>query len=977
MTRAELIQYITDNVYPNARNEVTAPMVRDSLLEIVDFLGDAATYNIGMVASGNQGLVTGGNVNTAIALALLPYYTAVETGQAIDDAIARIGLGQAAYKNIGQVAENNTDLVTGGQVYTAINTALTSAIKFQGISDTPLTDGSTTNPIQINGQSYTAKKGDMVVYGGNEFLWVGNKWQQMGDESSYALKTVQITGTGYLTGGGDLTQSRTLDISATAKGYIDHGEAAYNYFPGGVLDSTHLPSMYIGTTSVQFTAAAQNLTGISSVRATSNVLTLFEWDVTNSAWHFHGNIYTDGWFSGGGISPGGGGGGGGIDPVAMWRLLTNDPSLTQYDDYTKISADHINFPVMSVVGLGGNVTAQQIAQALNLGSFAYKNSLSTSDIPDLSGMYLPLTGGTLHANDFPLTLKTDASGAWCGIHFVGITSQSLGYLVLHNDVADAGPFYITPGQATAYRIWHEGNSNKNNVPWSCSNLYATSISEGGVLLANKYLALSGGTMANTNVVTNLNADLLDGFHNGELTARGISAQRLTQADNLDDISPCFFSYNDANDPTSHIGENAAGIQMQARLWDRFQLVFPGNNDGTIQYRNSYYVSDSTWAWSGWKQIAFTTSNVASATQLANARTIWGQSFDGTANVTGAQSNVTNIDSLLYFDDTNSRVGLKTASPAYPFDVVGDLCINRNDHSPNNTTFRINCADNSVNLYSVDNDDNSVNLRFYLSGVERFTILNNGKVGIGKPTPDFALDVNGAVVWSRAEVLGPASNWNLLNLCGLFAHQNYDRPANSKGFNEMIFSCYQSDRGDIWQFGCGANEDVMFWRRGYYNSSFTSWRVIYDEHNANNNSTPWACSDLNASNVIYAVTGIYTDGWFSGGGVASSSDRRLKKNIKNFAYTPKLLLAIRPREWDWKDGSAMVGHAAGFVAQEIEPIMPYAVDGTRNFKALFYDRFHALEIAGLQDHERRIVELERAVKERDKKIAKLEKMLKLN
>ena len=44
------------------------------------------------------------------------------------------------------------------------------------------------------------------------------------------------------------------------------------------------------------------------------------------------------------------------------------------------------------------------------------------------------------------------------------------------------------------------------------------------------------------------------------------------------------------------------------------------------------VDDGTW--SDWKQLAFTDSNVASATKLATARTIWGQSFDGTDKVDG-------------------------------------------------------------------------------------------------------------------------------------------------------------------------------------------------------------------------------------------------------------------------------------------------------------------------------------------------------
>ncbi len=41
------------------------------------------------------------------------------------------------------------------------------------------------------------------------------------------------------------------------------------------------------------------------------------------------------------------------------------------------------------------------------------------------------------------------------------------------------------------------------------------------------------------------------------------------------------------------------------------------------------------------------ATAAAATKLATARSIWGQSFDGTANVTGALSNVTNIDATGY------------------------------------------------------------------------------------------------------------------------------------------------------------------------------------------------------------------------------------------------------------------------------------------------------------------------------------------
>lgn len=51
--------------------------------------------------------------------------------------------------------------------------------------------------------------------------------------------------------------------------------------------------------------------------------------------------------------------------------------------------------------------------------------------------------------------------------------------------------------------------------------------------------------------------------------------------------------------------------------------------------NIFYRSRWNGAFKDWREIAFTDSNVASATKLATPRTIWGQSFDGTQDVTGA------------------------------------------------------------------------------------------------------------------------------------------------------------------------------------------------------------------------------------------------------------------------------------------------------------------------------------------------------
>lgn len=62
-----------------------------------------------------------------------------------------------------------------------------------------------------------------------------------------------------------------------------------------------------------------------------------------------------------------------------------------------------------------------------------------------------------------------------------------------------------------------------------------------------------------------------------------------------------------------------------------QLVFDGDNN---MYFRSSYGTENGYVTSAWKQVANLNSNVVSATKLATARSIWGQSFDGTGNVNG-------------------------------------------------------------------------------------------------------------------------------------------------------------------------------------------------------------------------------------------------------------------------------------------------------------------------------------------------------
>lgn len=74
-----------------------------------------------------------------------------------------------------------------------------------------------------------------------------------------------------------------------------------------------------------------------------------------------------------------------------------------------------------------------------------------------------------------------------------------------------------------------------------------------------------------------------------------------------------------------------------------ELLLSWAKANRIYYRS---LRDNGDNWLGWNELAFVTDNVASATKLQTARTLWGQSFDGTKNVSGDLNYVGNINFTL-------------------------------------------------------------------------------------------------------------------------------------------------------------------------------------------------------------------------------------------------------------------------------------------------------------------------------------------
>ena len=120
-------------------------------------------------------------------------------------------------------------------------------------------------------------------------------------------------------------------------------------------------------------------------------------------------------------------------------------------------------------------------------------------------------------------------------------------------------------------------------------------------------------------------------------------------------------------------------------------------------------------------------NIATATKLATARTIWGQSFNGTANVRGNISDVDNI-----YMNNGHQIYIK--------DTKGDY-INVFEFSNSNNNLHIG-YDTTAKGYNTYISSNEIYFRTSANNVERMRITSDGKVGIGTTAPDANLHVSG-------------------------------------------------------------------------------------------------------------------------------------------------------------------------------------------------------------------------------------------
>ena len=217
---AERVGTLENNAFSGDYDDLTnKPTIPSSTSQLTNDSGFITSETDPIFSASPAAGITSAQISNWDAKAAESTANMVSTSSTLTADTIVLGNGSKAVKSssytISDTLSNSSTVIPTGKAVSDKFAELSGVLKLLGVSTTAVTDGGTEDPT-VNGDAVTTKTtGDVVIYGGKEFVWTGSAWEQLGDEGSYALKTTTITAGSGLTGGGALSSNVTIGHSNT------------------------------------------------------------------------------------------------------------------------------------------------------------------------------------------------------------------------------------------------------------------------------------------------------------------------------------------------------------------------------------------------------------------------------------------------------------------------------------------------------------------------------------------------------------------------------------------------------------------------------------------------------------------------------------------------------------------------------------------------------------------------------------------
>ena len=228
--------------------------------------------------------------------------------------------------------------------------------------------------------------------------------------------------------------------------------------------------------------------------------------------------------------------------------------------------------------------------------------------------------------------------------------------------------------------------------------------------------------------------------------------------------------------------------------------------------------------------------------------------------------------------------------------------------------------------------------------EKFTVLDNGNVGIGTSTPGQKLDISGSI-----KVIGSNNGVKFGTGADTPTILNFDNDDVSTGGASVRFFRNTNTTGttvlDI--FSGNGTDNPQHRLGGKHNSYFSASIGNVGIGTTNPLEKLHVDGTIRASNLTGGATNLTTDA--NGNIIRDPSDIKLKKNINTLERSLDKVLALRGVSYNWKDTERFGTQTEiGFIAQEVELIVPEVVRSGGEYKSINTRNLIAIAVGGIQE-----------------------------